>query len=283
MTGYLKALCSILGTLLALALIASPGAAQKKKKKAAEDAPAAGAEAEASGSGSIDSLMESATEKKEDKKKKGKKAEEEAAPAEEEKPAEEEVAEPDAWERPPMEEKAPPKEAVAPAPEPSNETPFSAALLLGYGFKTDRSTGGAGADPYGFMAGLRGGYTFDFNLYAGVYFNYYLGSSKKAGSARVNLAETETSASYMQFGLEAGYDVNAGPVLFRPSLEIGMAIGFSDAGGETASVSDIMFAPGATLVYPIDDFFIGGDLRANIVTGDGVSGVTLAATGGLRF
>lgn len=285
MIGHSKALCSILGTLLTLALVASPASAQgKKKKKAAEEAPAA--EVEASGGGSLDTLMESAADKKEDKKKKkkGKKGEEEAPAEEAPAPAEEVVEEPDAWERPPVEEKAPPKkEKPAEEVTPALEHPISVALLLGYGFKTDRQTAGLGADPYGFMAGVRGGYTFDFALYAGVYFNYYLGSSETGGSGRINEESRETTASYMQFGAEVGYDANLGPVLFRPSLEIGMAISFSDADGVTRSLSDLMFGPGVTVVYPIDDFFIGGDLRGSLVTGDGVSGVTVAATGGMRF
>jgi hypothetical protein len=273
MTGYLKALCSILGTSLCLALIASPGVAQKKKKKAADDAPAAEASADAEAGGSLDSLMESAAEKK----KKGKE------PAEEEKaeePAEEEIAEPDAWERPPVEEKAPAKEAAPPPAEPSLEKPFSAALLLGYGFMTDRR--GGGADPYGFMAGLRGGYTFDFKLYAGLFYNYYLGESKTGDSQGTGI-ESETTANYMHFGAEVGYDAEIGPVQVRPSLQLGVALVVTDVTGVTDSFSDFMFAPGLTVVYPIDDFFIGGDLRGQIVTGDGVSAVTLAATGGLRF
>jgi hypothetical protein len=44
-----------------------------------------------------------------------------------------------------------------------------------------------------------------------------------------------------------------------------------------------MFAPGITVVHPWDDFFIGGDFRANIVTGDGTSSMLLAATAGMRF
>lgn len=275
MMGYSKALCSILGTLLSLALVASPALAQGKKKKKAE-APAAEAEVEASGGGSLDSLMESAAEKK-----KGKKGEEEA-PAEE--PPAEVVEEPDAWERPPEEEKAPSKPEAAPVDTtPAIERPISVALLLGYGFKSDRQTGGLGADPYGFTAGVRGGYTLDFRLYLGGFFNYYLGSTESGINDRVVGVETETSASYMQFGVEVGYDWEAGPVIVRPSLEIGMAIALTDRTGTTTSVNDMMFGPGVTVLYPIDEFFIGGDLRFAIVTGDGVSGVLPAITAGMSF
>lgn len=286
MTGYSKALCSILGTLLgaviALALVASPSAAQGKKKKAAEEAPAA--EESAEGGGSLDSLMEGAAAPKKDKKAKKGKAQAEEEQAEEPPPAEEEVAEPDAWERPPMEEKAPPKEAPPPVEEKLGDgKQISVGLLLGYGFKTDRQTGGLGVDPYGLMAGLRGGYTFDFALYAGAYFKYFLGSSGTTGSGRIATESRDVHASYMQFGLEAGYDLFAGPVILRPSLELGMALAFSDADGTTRSVGDLMFGPGVAVLYPFDDLFLGGDLRGSLVTGDGVSGVTIAANGGMRF
>ena len=286
MTGSLKALCSILGTLLlACSLVASPALAQgKKKKKAAEDAPAAEGEAKAEGEagGSLDSLMETAAEKK-DKKKKGAEPEAEAAPAE---PVEEEP-QPDDWERPPEEEKAPAKEAPVEASEPPvhGGKPISVALLLGYGFKTDRQTGGLGTDPYGLMAGVRGGYTLDFALYLGVFFNYYLGSSDETGSGRIATEVRDVSSNYMQFGVEVGYDFGAGPVLIRPSLEIGMALAFTDAdrAGVTQTVGDLMFGPGVAVLVPVDDFFIGGDIRGSLVTGDGIAAVTLAVTGGMKF
>lgn len=273
MTGSMKALCSILGTLLALALLASPVLAQSKKKKAAAE-PAAAAPADEPGS--LDSLMETAAESKKDKKA--------AAPAQEE-PAEEAVPEPDAWERPPVEEKAPPKVEAKPTEDPPvhGGLPFSAGLLLGYGFKTDRQTGGLGADPYGFMAGLRGGYTLDFGLYLGLYFKYFLGSSSRGGSGRIAMEVRETSVSYMQFGAEVGYDVYAGPIILRPSLELGAAIAFSDATGVTRSTGDVVFGPGVSVLYPINELFLGGDLRGSLVAGDGVGGLVLAATGGMRF
>jgi len=184
-----------------------------------------------------------------------------------------------------MEEKAPAKEEIPPAAEPPvhGGKPISVALLLGYGFKTDRAD--YGANPYGFMAGVRGGYTLDFALYLGVYFNYYLGSSQEGQTQQTGLM-SETSASYMHFGAEVGYDVELGPILFRPSMGIGIAMAFTDMDtpGETVSISDLMFAPGITVLYPLDDsLFLGGDLRGQIVTGDGVSAVTLAATGGFKF
>ncbi len=285
-----KLLCSILGTVLvSLALVTSSASAQgKKKKKApAEEAPAA------EEAGGVDALMEDATKekpKKADKKKTKKELEAEAAEearlAEEAKKAAEaeELAQTDEWERPP-EEKAPPPKAAPKVVEPpfAEGRPFSVGLLLGYGFKTDRATSGLGTDPYGFGFGIRGGYTLDFGLYLGVAFHYYLGTSSEGGGGRLGTLGQTTSASYMQFGAEVGYEWWAGPVVIRPSLEIGAAIAFTDAMGSTRSVGDMMFGPGITVMVPLDEWFIGGDLRGSVVMGNGVGAVSLMATGGLRF
>ena len=193
-------------------------------------------------------------------------------------------SEPDTWEHPPAEKEKP----VAPPPKPvekplGSDRPWSAALLLGYGFKTDRQTGGFGSDPYGLAAELRGGYSLDFHLYLGLFFSYYLGSSRSGTSAQLNTGVKNTTASYMQFGAEVGYDVWAGPVVLRPSLELGPAIAFSDASGATRSVTDMMFGPGITVFHPWEQFFLGGDGRFVLASSDGVSAFLLALTGGMRF
>jgi hypothetical protein len=218
------------------------------------------------------------------KKKKAKKAEEE--PKAEAASAPEPAPEPDTWERPPVEDEKPP----APPPPVETETragndlPWSVGLLAGWGFKTDRRTANFGADPYGLGAGLRGGYSLDVQLYVGLFVIYYLGSSETGNAARTNDPTITATASYLQIGAEAGYDWWVGPVMVRPSLLIGPAIAFTDNPQlPRSSVTSLMLAPGLTVVHPIDEWFIGGDLRGTIVTGNGVSDVLLAATAGLRF
>ena len=67
------------------------------------------------------------------------------------------------------------------------------------------------------------------------------------------------------------------------AVVLGMALAISDASGQTETTGDFAFHPGASVIFPIDDWFIGGDFRGNIITGDGVSGLGLYATGGMRF
>jgi hypothetical protein len=219
---------------------------------------------------------------------KGKKADAEAA-AEDEAEAEEQqaVAEPDSWEAPPPEDEKPPADKPKPLVDKSfrDPLPFSAALLLGWGFKTDRRTGGLGADPYGLGFGLRGGYVFDFSLYAGAYFIYYLGSTEEgAGTAfGTDVGQVETSANYMHFGLEVGYDAWVGSIMLRPSLQLGAALAVLSRDGVTDSSGDFALNPGITVIHPIDEFFLGADVRGHLVTGDGISALSFFATGGIRF
>lgn len=252
-------LCSILVTSL-LILSADPVAAAGKKKK--------GKRAD--------------TEQSEDKADKKSDAEGD----EKSEDAEEEFVEPDSWERPPEEEEKPPPEAPKPVEKEvvGDGLPISAGLLLGWGLKTDRRTADYGADPYGLSAGLRGGYSLDMGVYVGAYYIWYLGSSSEGqGSARTGGAFAESSASYMHFGAEVGYDAWIGPVIIRPSLMLGMALALLSRDGVHDTVGDLVLGPGITMVHPFDEFFIGGDLRGSIVTGDGVSAVSLFATGGMRF
>ncbi len=193
----------------------------------------------------------------------------------------------DTWEKPPVEQ----EKALGPAPKPAEKPAgdgkhWSAGLVVGWAFKTDWRAGDLGADPYGLGMGLRGGYSFDFKLYTGVYFNYYLGSSQTGTSALLNVPAMKHAASYMQYGVEAGYDAWIGSIILRPSLQIGVAMALTDnsANGATTTVTRLMFGPGFTLIDPIGEFFIGADARALLVpSSNGVSAVFLGLTGGLRF
>jgi len=278
--------CSILGTLVLALSVTSPAFAKKKKgddssenatsgdssakkKKAKKSDAADAAPAEASASDTA-----SQTKKPDDTLGTG-----EA----------QETPDSNTWERPPAEEEKP----AAPPPKPvekpkGSDRPISAALFAGWAFKTDRQVGfvGVSADPYRFGGGLRGGYSFDFHLYVGLYFSYYIGESTSGQSQATGLSSTG-SASYMQFGAEVGYDWWVGPVIVRPSLELGEALAFTSgtAAGINVkkTVGDFMAGPGLAIVHPWDNVFLGGEGRFLIVTGDGVSAFLLAATFGMRF
>lgn len=268
-------------------VMASPAAAAPKKKKKA--VAAAEAESSTDSEGSVDALMEKSTAKpkKGGSKKKGAAAAQEPAPA----PApvaEEEVGEPDAWERPPVEEEKP-KQVVAPTVEaPKGDgNQWEIALTPGFGFKTGDADW-ATIDPYGLALGLRGGYELDMKLYVGAGFIYYLGYSDRRTDLRgVSLAAPEDiKANYMLAYLEAGYDFWFDDLLLRPSLWLGMGFAVVDPhfvfqGLKT--VQDFMIAPGAGLFYTWDDWMVGGDVRYTAVTADGVAGLTFFGNIGLRF
>jgi hypothetical protein len=236
-------------------------------------------------------------------KKKGDDAGDEAKPAEADAPAEGEkaaegegaadvgpVVEPrEAWEAPPKDEEKPKPEVAKPQKEMKvgDGKPITAGLLLGWGFKTDRAVGQLGADPYTLGIGLRGGYGLDFGLYLGGYFVYYIGSSR-SGMSSATATMGETHANYILFGAEVGYDWWVGDAIVRPSLGLGPALGITDnesvnvTGGSTV-LGAFALHPGMSVIIPFEDWFIGGDMRANVVTGDGLSGIAIYANGGLRF
>jgi hypothetical protein len=163
----------------------------------------------------------------------------------------------------------------------------SAGLLLGFGVPT--SSNQADVNPAGFGLGVRGGYTLPFNLYLGGTFVYHLGGSRSTPVG-------DYSMNVLYFGVEAGYDIEAGPVIIRPYLGLGDLIGvvsvpevclpapFGGCFGGSDSASAFGLWPGAAVLYPIDNFFIGGDTRFVISTDNSDFTVwSLFATGGMKF
>jgi hypothetical protein len=151
----------------------------------------------------------------------------------------------------------------------------SAAALLGWGFK----------DPAQFGIGLRGGYTFPVNVYVGGTFVYHLGKSQSIPGGG------DFSANMYYIGVEGGYDIAAGPVVVRPYLGLGPAFVHASVpsvsfGGITASGgsdTETRFGvwPGVVGLYPIDNFFVGLDMRVVIVSE--ATAFSLFATGGMQF
>jgi hypothetical protein len=150
----------------------------------------------------------------------------------------------------------------------------SAGLLLGYGFK----------DGVDFGLGVRGGYTLPMNVYLGGTFMYHFGKSENTGFG-------DASVHMFYVGAEGGYDIYLQPVIIRPYLGLGVATATASVPGGTVagftfpstSDSSSKFAawPGATVLYPINQFFVGGDARFLIVSD--FNAFSLFATGGMQF
>lgn len=158
-----------------------------------------------------------------------------------------------------------------PASAHKEDKPISAGLLVGYGFSFEQGD----MNRLGLGFGVRGGYTFDFGIYAGAKFVYYLGGE-----------ETTKTSNIMTVGVEGGYKLELDPVFFLPSLELGLSmLMFDDSTGILdESSNDFYLAPGLAVIYPIDMIFVGLDLSIPIILKDPtISGLSLMATGGLMF
>ena len=283
-------LVMLLLTLLMTAAVASPAfAAKKKKKAAAADTAETSEEAKPEEEKSTDDLMGDAVKKGSEKKKGAEPADEaEAAPAADaEATTQETPTDANSWERPPEEAEKPKKEVAAPMVEENGDgRPWMVGLLVGYGLKTDSNTGtlSGAADPYGLTAGLRGGYTLDFNLYVGVFFAYYLGSSFEGSQSRLETGVTSSTASAMQFGAEVGYDFWLGGVIVRPSLQLGAQLAFTTRQGESPrTTSDFIAGPGLGLIVPLDGWFVGGEFRPVLPFANAPVMVLIGFHVGLRF
>jgi opacity protein-like surface antigen len=148
----------------------------------------------------------------------------------------------------------------------SDGSGVSAAILVGYG--TNNLNLGFGA---------RVGYTLPMHLYLGVTFMYFLGQSQ---SSPDGTGGTLSESVHILFpGIEAGYEIPAGPIMVRPYAGLGYVVAsssVSDSGnsalaGELGSVggssSNIGFWFGGTALYPVTSSIgVGVDLRFLLVS-----------------
>jgi hypothetical protein len=166
-------------------------------------------------------------------------------------------------------------ETAPAAAKEGGKPPFSVGVAIGWGTDFENPD----YNFYGVGFGVRGGYTLDFGLYLGAQVLYFLGGSNAAGASR----------SEFLAGVDVGYDIKVAPVVIRPSLGVGAAVSFtkSDVGRlkpEKATNADIYVALGGNVVYPISNFFVGGDLRfVDIFATDSVEAVTIMAIAGMNF
>ena len=171
------------------------------------------------------------------------------------------------------------------APAAEGDGYGSAAALMGVGFMTSSNV--LDVNPAGFGLGLRGGYTLPMRVYIGGTFVYHFGGSR-------SFPEGDSSYNMFYFGVEGGYEIEAGTVMVRPYLGLGDVIGHVDSppicpagfcANGSASSGAFGFWPGAAVLYPIENFFVGGDARFVIATGDNseLKAFSLFATGGMKF
>jgi hypothetical protein len=125
-------------------------------------------------------------------------------------------------------------------------------------------------EAYGLGLGARFGYTLPRRVYVGGIAGYHFGSTAESQGV-----EIKNKTWY--FGPEAGYDFGVGKVILRPVLGLGLAFRNQDvsapgnavaAAGAEPSETDtrVYVAPGASVVYPIGNFFVGADSRVMLMS-----------------
>jgi hypothetical protein len=270
-----------------IATAASPAFAAHKGKKAkkaasAEVEPEAPAQKETKSGGSVDDLMNESTKRK-PAAASGKKSEAEAEPS-----ADEPVGEPDAWERPPVEEEKPKPVAPVKVEEKKGDgRNVDVGLVVGYGFQTSKFFS---VDPYGLGFGLRAAYELESHIVIGLGVEYFLGGSNiSANSAGLASGDQiKTVANYVLVHAEFGYNVWIDKLILRPSIWAGASIGTQNPAkysGTSGVITAFSLSPGLTLHYLLGakGWFIGADARINFVLGEGNSGLLPFGTFGKRF
>lgn len=135
-------------------------------------------------------------------------------------------------------------------------------------------------ETYGFGVGAKIGYTLPSRVYFGAVGAYHIGNQTEA------LGNTISNKTWF-IGPEAGYDVGVGPVILRPVIGLGLAFRNQSANGpgisNTGNQSDtrLYVSPGASAIYPIGNFFVGGDARLMFTTED--TNLGIYAVGGAHL
>ncbi len=162
--------------------------------------------------------------------------------------------------------KTPPKKAAAKEKASASSTSHSAlnlGALVGYG-----------ASPFTRLGiGLRGGLTMGGKEgpYVGIIGTLFTGTS--VSQPRINMNNNqpaEKTRKAVILGVEGGYDTYASTdFLVRPYMSIGMAF-VGDHTCATGTCTDdngvrLTIAPGAQAVYMMGAFYLGGDIRYQII------------------
>lgn len=141
---------------------------------------------------------------------------------------------------------------------------------------------------YGFGFGARGGVSLPMGVYVGGLFDYNFGGSE---STTFFGSPVDVSANSFVLAAEAGYDLGLGPVNLRPRLGVGLIDVGVDVGGSGGSIgasgSSLVFIPGASLLYDINEmWFVGGELSLFVPTENlefNEKSLTIGIAGGVKF
>jgi hypothetical protein len=208
---------------------------------------------------------------------------------------------PEVGPEPPPTPPAEPNEPAASEPPPPSAAaatgmprPLSIAALAGVGVTFDRTI--SGVNPLGFGFGLRGDYRFKQDFTLGARIVYFVGGSSELPTGSVDMHTWLVA-------LEGSYAFDLNPILIEPGLLLGLAVRSTRglpattdattlvAGSESRSAVGMYVSPGVNVVVPLSmispdlgSWFVGGDLRLDLVFGDQVSSnLQVLAQVGLNF
>jgi hypothetical protein len=162
-----------------------------------------------------------------------------------------------------------------------------AGVIGGYGV----ATSDVSHDPYRFTIGAQAGITLPiFPLYLGARIMWFTGELENAQlESSMNTTALSLSLNYLMYGIDVGFDIEAGPIVLRPLLSAGRATLsgklISDNGVYDRNVDNAIFiAPGLALLVNVCCLYVSGELRYSFLTeSDNPDGVVLLFGFGARI
>jgi hypothetical protein len=162
-----------------------------------------------------------------------------------------------------------------------------AGIIGGYGI----ATSDVSHDPYLFTIGAQAGITLPvFPLYLGARLMWFTGELNNARlETMMNTTALALSLNYLMYGVDVGFDVEAGPIVLRPLVSVGRATlsgklisenGVFDRGSDSA----VFVAPGVALLVNVCCLYVSGELRYSFLTEkDNPDGVVMLLGFGARI
>jgi hypothetical protein len=160
-------------------------------------------------------------------------------------------------------------------------------VMGGYGI----ATSDVSHDPYMFTIGAQAGVTLPiFPLYLGARLMWFTGDFENVELvSSMNTTALSLSLNYLMYGVDVGFDAEAGPLVVRPLISAGRATLsgklISEKGVFDRNVDSAVYvAPGVAVLVNVCCLYVSGELRYNFLTEkDMPDGVAFLLGFGLRI
>ena len=144
-----------------------------------------------------------------------------------------------------------------------------AGVIGGYGI----ATRDVSHDPYMFTIGAQAGITVPVvPLYLGARLMWFTGELENVELVNtMNMTALSLSLNYLMYGVDLGYDVEAGPVVLRPLVSVGRATLsgklISENGVFDRNVDSAVYvSPGVAVLVNVCCLYVSGELRYDFLT-----------------